>query len=94
MICAHAVQIRSLKNVVKNKIIGLFMKEEDVDQILTGLLVRISSLENLLIKNGIINKDEYSNELAVHVSEIQNALNDVKGKVNEFKEDKKDKLLS
>jgi hypothetical protein len=71
------VRAKNTRNVVKNNY-GEFMKEEDLDQIITGLLVRISSLESLLISGGVISKDDYTNELSLRIREIQEALVKVK----------------
>lgn len=75
---ALVVREKSLRNVVKNNY-GEFMKEEDLDQIIAGLLVRISSLESQLISKGVIDRDEYTTELSVRIKEIQSALEKVKG---------------
>ena len=96
MIHVLVALVKSLKSVANNNLWS-FMKEEEMDEIIAGLLVRVSTLESMLISNKVIDKDKYTDELSVRIKEIQGALSKVRdGSFNkeESKKGKKDKLLS
>jgi hypothetical protein len=50
------------------------MKESEKDEIIIGLLVRVSSLENLLISSGVLKKEQYTDEMAKKVNEIRESI--------------------
>lgn len=50
------------------------MKESEKDEIIIGLLVRVSSLENLLISSGVLKKEKYTDEMAKKVNEIRESI--------------------
>ena len=82
MIYAFVVQIKNLRGVVKNKI-GInqtllykevFMKDEELYEAVTGLLVKVTALEKTLIESNLIDKEKYFDNIKLIVNEMQVAL--------------------